>query len=44
MQDDPDYITEKNRDPTPSNLYNPVMRESRFHGVQAIRLQPADGC
>jgi hypothetical protein len=43
MQDDPRYITEKNRGPTPPNLYNLVMRESRFHGVQAIRLLPADG-
>ena len=36
-------LTEKNRGPTPPNLYNLVMRESRFHGVQAIRLLPADG-
>ncbi|WP_290893398.1 hypothetical protein [Hoeflea sp.] len=44
MQDDADYITEKNRGPTPSKLYNPAMRESRFHGVSAIRLQPTEGC
>lgn len=43
MQDDPGYITEKNRGPTPPNLYNLRMRESRFHGVEAIRLLPADG-
>lgn len=43
MQDDPGYIKEKNRGPTPPNLYNLRMRESRFHGVEAIRLLPADG-
>lgn len=43
MQDNPRYVTQKNRGPTPPNLYNLVMRESRFHGVEAIRLLPADG-
>lgn len=43
MQDDPRYVTAKNRGPTPPNLYNLRMRESRFHGVEAIRLLPADG-
>ncbi|PWW03474.1 uncharacterized protein DUF2778 [Hoeflea marina] len=43
MQDDPDYVKQKNRGPTPPNLYNLRMRESRFHGVEAIRLLPADG-
>ena len=43
MQDDPRYVTAKNRGPTPPNLYNLRLRESRFHGVEAIRLLPADG-
>ena len=43
MQDNPRYVTAKNRGPTPPNLYNLQMRESRFHGVEAIRLLPADG-
>ncbi|MCW2305886.1 DUF2778 domain-containing protein [Rhodobium gokarnense] len=43
MQDNPRYVTKKNRGPTPPNLYNLVMRERRFHGVEAIRLLPADG-
>ncbi|GAB4359992.1 MAG: hypothetical protein Kow0026_21970 [Oricola sp.] len=43
MKDNPRYVAEKNRGPTPPNLYNLKMRESRFHGVEAIRLLPADG-
>lgn len=43
MQDNPRYVDEKNKGPTPPNVYNLVMRESLFHGVQAIRLLPADG-
>ncbi|HEY4192112.1 MAG TPA: DUF2778 domain-containing protein, partial [Mesorhizobium sp.] len=31
------------RGPTPPNTYKLVMRESRFHGVEAIRLLPIDG-
>lgn len=43
MQDDPRYVDKKNKGPTPPNVYNLVMRESLFHGVQAIRLLPANG-
>lgn len=43
MQDNPRYVKEKNRGPTPPNLYKLRMREARFHGVEAIRLLPADG-
>ncbi|MDQ0327616.1 hypothetical protein J2R99_003485 [Rhodopseudomonas julia] len=43
MQDDPRYVREKNRGPTPPNVYDLVMRESRFHGAEAIRLLPSDG-
>jgi hypothetical protein len=43
MVDDPRYVKVKNRGPTPPNTYNLVMRESLFHGVEAIRLLPVDG-
>ena len=43
MKDNPRYVKEKNKGPTPPNLYNLRMREARFHGVEAIRLLPADG-
>ena len=43
MQDNPRYVKQKNRGPTPPNIYNLVMRERRFHGAEAIRLLPADG-
>lgn len=43
MRDDPRYVKVKNRGPTPPNIYNLSMRESRFHGVEAIRMLPHDG-
>ncbi|MEF2074138.1 DUF2778 domain-containing protein [Consotaella aegiceratis] len=43
MQDNPRYVNQKNRGPTPPNVYNLVMREARFHGAEAIRLLPSDG-
>ncbi|WP_246272858.1 DUF2778 domain-containing protein [Oricola thermophila] len=43
MKDNPRYVHVKNKGPTPPNLYKLRMRESRFHGVEAIRLLPADG-
>ena len=43
MQDNPRYVTQKNRGPTPPNIYNLRMRESRFHGAEAIRLLPMNG-
>jgi hypothetical protein len=43
MRDQPRYVTAKNRGPTPPNVYDLVMREQRFHGVEAVRLLPADG-
>lgn len=43
MKDNPRYANQKNKGPTPPNLYNLRMREARFHGVEAIRLLPADG-
>ena len=43
MVDNPRYVDRRNTGPTPPNTYNLVMREGRFHGVDAIRLLPADG-
>ncbi|GLK69462.1 DUF2778 domain-containing protein [Hansschlegelia plantiphila] len=41
-QDDASYVREKNRGPTPPNIYDLRMREARFHGAEAIRLLPRD--
>ncbi|WP_370674518.1 tlde1 domain-containing protein [Pleomorphomonas sp. PLEO] len=43
MMDDTRYIHVKMRGPTPPGTYKLTMRESLFHGVEAIRLTPADG-
>jgi len=43
MADDPRYVNVKMNGPTPPHTYNLKMRESRFHGVEAIRMLPADG-
>lgn len=40
MIDNPKYVNQKNRGPTPPHTYNLTLRESLFHGVQAIRLNP----
>jgi hypothetical protein len=40
--DDPRYIRERARGPTPPNVYNLTLRESLFHGVRAIRLNPVN--
>jgi len=40
MMDDPHYVREKNRGATPPNTYELTLRESLFHGVQAVRLTP----
>jgi hypothetical protein len=40
--DDIRYVKMRMKGPTPPNVYNLRMRESLFHGVQAIRLVPAD--
>jgi hypothetical protein len=41
--DNPRYAYKRNVGPTPPNVYNLVMRKGRFHGVEALRLLPADG-
>ena len=38
--DDPRYVNEKNRGPTPPNVYGLALRGELFHGVRAIRLNP----
>jgi hypothetical protein len=38
--DDPRYVSEKGRGPTPPNLYELSLREESFHGVRALRLTP----
>ncbi len=40
MRDNPKFVHIKNRGPTPPNVYNLRMRESRFHGIEAIRMTP----
>jgi Protein of unknown function (DUF2778) len=40
-RDDPRRVSEKNRGPTPPNVYDLSLREHLFHGVRAIRLIPA---
>jgi len=41
--DDPRYVSEKDRGPTPPNVYDLSLREEPFHGVRAIRLNPVGG-
>jgi hypothetical protein len=41
-RDDPRHVSERNRGATPPNVYDLVLREAPFHGVQAIRLNPVD--
>jgi hypothetical protein len=38
--DDPRFVNVKDRGPTPPHIYDLRLRESLFHGVQAIRLTP----
>ncbi|UVK37898.1 DUF2778 domain-containing protein [Mesorhizobium sp. AR10] len=43
MVDQPRYANRKNVGPTPPGTYDLKLRESRFHGVEAIRLTPTSG-
>ena len=38
--DNPRYVAEKDRGPTPPNVYDLTLREELFHGVRAVRLNP----
>jgi hypothetical protein len=40
--DDPAAVDQKDRGPTPPNVYNLQPRERPFHGVSALRLIPVD--
>ena len=40
MRDNPRYVHKKMRGATPPHTYRLTMREKRFHGVEAIRLNP----
>jgi hypothetical protein len=41
--DDPRFVNERDRGATPPGVYQLTMRESLFHGVQALRLNPIGG-
>jgi hypothetical protein len=41
--DDPRFVREKMRGATPPHLYDLKLRESLFHGVAALRLNPVGG-
>ncbi|MGX5850656.1 tlde1 domain-containing protein [Mesorhizobium sp. PL10] len=43
MADQPRYANRKNVGPTPPGTYDLKLRETRFHGVEAIRLTPTSG-
>jgi Protein of unknown function (DUF2778) len=38
--DNPRYVSERARGPTPPHIYQLTLREGSFHGVQALRLNP----
>jgi Protein of unknown function (DUF2778) len=40
--DDPRYVAERDRGPTPPDIYTLQPRGALFHGVQALRLVPID--
>jgi Tlde1 domain len=40
--DDPRYVDQRRRGPTPPNIYDLTLRGHLFHGVRAIRLNPVD--
>jgi hypothetical protein len=40
--DDPRHVNVRMRGATPPNVYDLTLRESLFHGVRAIRLNPVD--
>jgi hypothetical protein len=42
MLDNPRYAAARDRGVTPPNVYDLTLRESLFHGVQALRLIPKD--
>jgi hypothetical protein len=43
LKDDPRYVSERMRGPTPPSTYDLSVREQLFHGVKALRLTPVSG-
>ena len=43
MLDDPHQVGSRNVGPTPPHAYDLTIRETLFHGVQALRLNPVGG-
>ncbi len=43
MLDDPHHVGARNVGPTPPHAYDLTLRETLFHGVQALRLNPVVG-
>ncbi len=43
MRDNPAFVSRRNSGPTPPQMYDLKLRESRFLGVEAIRLTPVGG-
>ncbi|MGO9484486.1 MAG: DUF2778 domain-containing protein, partial [Rhodomicrobium sp.] len=43
MRDNPAFVSRRNSGPTPPHIYDLKLRESRFLGVEAIRLTPVGG-
>ena len=43
LKDDPRYVSERMRGPTPPSTYDLSLREQLFHGVKALRLTPVGG-
>ena len=41
--DDPRFVDERDHGATPPGVYQLTLRESLFHGVQALRLNPIGG-
>ena len=41
--DDPRFVDERDRGATPPDVYQLTLRETLFHGVQALRLTPIGG-
>jgi len=42
LKDDPDHVSERNIGATPPAVYALNLRESTFHGVDALRMNPLD--
>jgi hypothetical protein len=43
LRDDPEHVSVPNLGATPPAVYDLKPREKEFHGVQALRMTPADG-